>query len=468
MPITVDSATSSVETTARRERYRALGQACREHGIRSLLLAHHADDVAETILQRLQAGHNVTGLKGIPFETDIPECHGLYGISQSGEPFNSQVHHRRQVLDIEHGGVKLYRPLLTTRKHELIELCKTMDMPWFEDTTNQDRTLTTRNAIRACISEQRLPSSLRTERLLVLGDAVRERLSSDEEVVTRVYNALSIQLDTRTGRAVVQILAEDVERLKESLHTPEDFRLMNRAASLVRKIVVLVSPQEIVSLQSLEHMTKTILSSLIGDNEAHKSTQASAGQTIARVVSDHDTITVDLHRARPYSSHDHVRPLPVESPATGDTTCNSTWSEWLLFDNRYWIRWRHNGNVGTPGVSYHMTLLTSEMLNAAKAKHKVVQRSAKKKKDTWPSLNRTLRSRAPGQLRYSLPAIVRSSKSQNEIKEDLVALPTLQWSADGLGEVVDDSHCSCQAFEYQIRYKHIEFRTGPKHVLVDL
>jgi|TARA_R100000501_G_scaffold5804_1_gene12819 tRNA(Ile)-lysidine synthase len=53
------------QSAARRQRYRALTDACGHSAIPYLLTAHHLDDQAETVLMRLSRGSGVTGLSGI-------------------------------------------------------------------------------------------------------------------------------------------------------------------------------------------------------------------------------------------------------------------------------------------------------------------------------------------------------------------------------------------------------------------
>jgi len=72
------------ESLARRYRFRLLGKACSDLGINSLLLAHHEDDQAETIMMRLTYGHGLKGLLGIRNPAGMPECYGLHGVHESG------------------------------------------------------------------------------------------------------------------------------------------------------------------------------------------------------------------------------------------------------------------------------------------------------------------------------------------------------------------------------------------------
>jgi len=50
-----------------------------ENQVEKLLLAHHADDQAETVLMRLLAGSKMQGLAGMRAVARIPECGDVFG-----------------------------------------------------------------------------------------------------------------------------------------------------------------------------------------------------------------------------------------------------------------------------------------------------------------------------------------------------------------------------------------------------
>jgi tRNA(Ile)-lysidine synthase len=91
-------------------------QVVREHGLAGVLLAHHADDQAETVVQRMLRGSSVLGLCGMAFVTDI-------------------------------GGLRIFRPLLPLRKTQLLTYLREIGQPWREDSSNAD-TAYQRNRVR--------------------------------------------------------------------------------------------------------------------------------------------------------------------------------------------------------------------------------------------------------------------------------------------------------------------------------
>ncbi|SAK80586.1 tRNA(Ile)-lysidine synthetase [Caballeronia fortuita] len=106
----------SLEAAARDARYRALDALCDEHGAAALLIAHHADDQAETVLLQLLRGAGVAGLAAMaPQRAD--------------------------------GAVPRLRPLLRLLRAQLEQYAHERDLSWIDDESNAD-TRYSRNALR--------------------------------------------------------------------------------------------------------------------------------------------------------------------------------------------------------------------------------------------------------------------------------------------------------------------------------
>lgn len=77
------------ETRARTARFRALAKACVTSEVDKILLAHHGDDQAETVMMRLISGSRMDGLGGMKHLSRIPECWSIHDANKVivGRPF---------------------------------------------------------------------------------------------------------------------------------------------------------------------------------------------------------------------------------------------------------------------------------------------------------------------------------------------------------------------------------------------
>lgn len=98
---------SNIQARAREARYRLLGDWCRRHGVQDLLLGHHQDDQAETVILRLMRGSGVDGLAAMA-------------------PLTMR------------DGLRILRPLLGVPKARLTATCAKFKQPWIEDPSNRD------------------------------------------------------------------------------------------------------------------------------------------------------------------------------------------------------------------------------------------------------------------------------------------------------------------------------------------
>jgi len=118
--------TGNIEARARTARYEALTELCAYHGIEDLLLAHHQNDQAETVLLQLMRGAGVAGLSGMP-ESRI--------LATSTEQASS---------------ITLWRPLLRLSREELEAYAREHKLKWIEDPSNRSSKYR-RNAVRKSI-----------------------------------------------------------------------------------------------------------------------------------------------------------------------------------------------------------------------------------------------------------------------------------------------------------------------------
>lgn len=112
----------NAEANARAARYAALVRLARAHGCRYVCTAHHADDLAETVLMRLLRGSGPRGLAGMRGTRPLVP------------------------------GVTLVRPMLGVTRAQAEALCTLAGWAWSEDATNKDIT-----RLRAAVRARVLP-----------------------------------------------------------------------------------------------------------------------------------------------------------------------------------------------------------------------------------------------------------------------------------------------------------------------
>ncbi len=98
---------ASPQAKAREARYALMVEACRSRGILHLVLAHHLEDQAETLLLRLGRGSGLEGLAGMAPLAETPE-------------------------------LRLLRPLLSMPKARLLATAAARREGWIEDPSNAD------------------------------------------------------------------------------------------------------------------------------------------------------------------------------------------------------------------------------------------------------------------------------------------------------------------------------------------
>lgn len=154
-------ATSNMEDRARQERLQFFRSICQKTGSQAVVLAHQADDLAETVLKRLLEGSAITNLVGLK-------------------------------AVVEWKAMAIWRPLLEIRKKEIIKYLHTQKIEYFEDFTNFDPSY-----LRARMRESIFPW---------LSVQFGKEISSTLYTVGRECEELSSYLDRRTVHYLKQVV----------------------------------------------------------------------------------------------------------------------------------------------------------------------------------------------------------------------------------------------------------------------
>ena len=463
-------APTAFETHARRLRLQALGTACRDNQIDTLLMGHHQDDNVETTLWRLcTRARTAAGLAGIPRVTRIPECNGIYGVSESGSSFpimnvediqgkkeknknkksknddiKTTTASSSSSVSVAAGGILICRPLLSFPKSSLLATCHTNQIPFVSDPTNFDPSLTPRNAIRSLLSTpDKLPRALQTPSILTLiktsQDQIREAMRMSSRLI-RECKLLQLNLDSGTMTVQFPRLDEKSRQFSRYIQSIALRRITNLISPLSDNYFPLKSfesfthrifqmdpppPSSSVSSSRCDVVVDDDDSGLERANEQQRAFTVQ-GVMFNPVTSNHNyknnnnknNNTWFLSR-QPFMRHRlpilrfnvEIPPIPTSStPASTTTTTTTTTTPWKLWDNRYWFR--------ISIILEHDHIATTTTASSQHHKHKTVipflirpfQQSDLNTvysclDDASSHLKRLLLHRARGPVRFTLPLI---------------------------------------------------------------
>ncbi|MCG8406365.1 MAG: tRNA lysidine(34) synthetase TilS [Phycisphaerales bacterium] len=193
----------SIEETGRKVRYTFLERVALEVGAQAVVLAHHADDQAETVLHRVLRGTGLRGLSGMP--------------------------ERRPIRDGSE--IEIIRPMLSLRRADARSYLQRRGLSFMHDATNDDIHAATRNRIRHEI----LP---------------RVGASINPDVMTAL-----VRLSKQAGGAIDVIRDAAAERFAESrLRDDDDHKSVVLDVSALRDLPRAIQSE--VVILALEHLSE--------------------------------------------------------------------------------------------------------------------------------------------------------------------------------------------------------------------
>lgn len=338
---------TAFETHARMKRYRALGKACYENGLNALLTGHHLDDNVETAILRLTQHSKREGLAGIAPVARIPECYGLWGLSESGSYEMIDGRHQRlstgAPFHMATGGILLCRPLLPFSKSSILETCSENNVPFVSDPTNFDATLTTRNAIRSLLADNKLPRALQPASMSVFLSQNRDSLRNVMRKTDTLLQKCKLQ-EFHAGSSTMKVKFPLLDELHPLASSEASARI---AAAALRRITELVSPlvdgKRIHSLDEYDRFASKIFSGRQMDNFT--------------VAGTYFRLLPNANSKGGISFSDnvwHVSRAPFRTRFEPTLTVGDLQENWcppVLWDNRFWFQFRLSSSAITTASS---------------------------------------------------------------------------------------------------------------------
>ena len=411
----------------------------------------------------------------------IPECWGMHGVHESGsndiapfrlsrleknDPAGLSAQRLRRALaepDIfERGGVSILRPLLSFSKDRLIQTCHARALAWEEDKTNEDTWRTPRNSVRALLCSDKLPQALLKDSMLQLSKQSSNAFKQQYALVVKIVRRCELLLfDVRCGGLVVRLPSRMTN--ERSSTSQAAYRRKNRltAVLLLKFLVSIVTPQEEVSLQSLEQAMASIFPDLehrgnLCGETLQPTTFTTSGVQFQRLDCPLAARRSELNPAS-YGPWGDLNPFFVwkltrqpwsESPpslivqplATSHLSVaanSSSWSSWQLWDGRYWIRLLNRSRLPLIVRSFQASDLQHLRSTLSRQRYK--------------KFHQFLHLTVPDKARWTLLAVAEIENESLPLGR-LVALPTL--GRAGTFDIRDTSDTN--NVEWQIRYKRVQ------------
>ena len=207
---------SNIEEWSRLKRYDFFKSVLESYENAVLMTAHHVEDQAETFIMNACRGSGIKGLQGI-----LPQ-----------QKINSGL---------------LIRPLITKKKKELINYCKSFNLKWIEDKSNFQNKFT-RNYIRNSIIpklEKKVPTTV-------------NKLSECALWCQEAYSIITFFIQS----IIKDVLTQDHLENFRSRHPVIDIKKLNSLNGLKKKYIIIHWLNYIVKIRYSSKQLAQILQSL--------------------------------------------------------------------------------------------------------------------------------------------------------------------------------------------------------------
>jgi hypothetical protein len=359
----------------------------------------------------------------------------------------------------------LRRPLLGFSKDRLIATCKGFDIPWIEDETNKDKSLTARNALRHILAKHDLPGALSENSLLRLAKQRETKIAAAAGIADQLFSITNVELDVRTGSAVVSMpKLEDVTTILPGIAAKSSAL---SAESLPRVIGLYLNAISLL-VEPLSGSPGAVypeqMSTLFGDQIHRK--RFTSGSTMFDPLPDGRWLvsSAPIRRNVFYYRHKDSLLRFGHSPEM---------LSFRPFDQRWWIKVLNPSRTEQLILRYlrpaHLVRL-NERLRAGEIILKDITDPFKSPRN----LDSILRSLGPHYLRFWLPVIVSQSPGNKkamdalEIREQLIqrtfltdpdaetvlAFPTLNLRIHGKKR--ENVPWWIEDLQWEVYYKHID------------
>ena len=469
------------ETRARLQRYHLLCQESRRLGIQHLFLGHHQDDLIETIIMRLvrseggslacfegiaacsripvgdeimadQAGPQISRLAFyVPWMVETEVIRGSCGKKPSPQAAALSANTLKgRIALADKLCLHLHRPLLKFSKARILSTCAANSIPYVSDPTNFDPHVTLRNAVRHMVSNHKLPRALSKHGLLDAHLQAQRRLS-DREQETQMYFGVSptTAIDLRSGSLTVRL-----PRFPQVLQWEDP----QTAARFLGRFLRVVSPGDSATLfmKSSQEAVELLFPSLQGLSASVPARKPASVLTTCKVMLTREDSFSKQNPLEDYYTTWRFSRQPFHrtelcsavkrfvAPHKSEVSVSSNlWSDWLLWDNRYWIRLCGS----TEEYLLNCIVRPFERSDCTALR----QALAKHSKELLQSFDALLSDAAPGEERYTLPVIVDN--------QGIRVFPTLDFSIPGScrGETRRNDWRS-GLLDWQVVYRNFDFK----------